>query len=174
MLKEYAEKRRFERTPEPGPDARRAGRDEPLRFVIQKHAATRLHYDFRIELGGALVSWAVPKGPSLNPQDKRLAVKVEDHPLDYQSFEGTIPQGEYGGGEVIIWDRGTYRAKKVTGSRADQEAELQQELERGLVEVELDGEKLRGGFAIVRREGNQWFLIKMRDEEASEEDILKD
>ena len=171
MLKDYAEKRDFEITPEPGPEEP-SGLAGPLTFVVQKHAATRLHYDVRLELDGALVSWAVPKGPSQNPDDKRMAVKVEDHPLSYGGFEGTIPQGEYGGGEVIVWDRGTYQPLKVQGDRKVQQDEVRTELERGLLEVILEGEKLHGAFVFVHTKGNQWLMIKMTDDFASKADVL--
>src|SRR5713226_1427851 len=155
-LKEYRRKRHFEETPEPaGKTARGKGRS----FVIQKHAATRLHYDFRIEMDGVLKSWAVPKGPSLNPADKRLAVQVEDHPLDYGGFEGVIPEGSYGAGEVIVWDRGTY---DVEGNLPER-----QQLERGELKLVLHGQKLRGSFVLVKlkrsEKGNEWLLIKHRD-----------
>src|SRR5262249_20873377 len=138
----------------------------PLRFVIQKHAARRLHYDFRLELGGVLKSWAVPRGPSLDPADRRLAVMVEDHPLDYRSFEGVIPEGTYGAGEVIVWDRGTYGVPGVTG-RAATEAALNDGLTKGHLRVELRGEKLHGQFSLVRLkrgESRDWLLLKKADE----------
>ncbi|HWD40647.1 MAG TPA: DNA ligase D [Fimbriimonas sp.] len=170
MLKEYAKKRHFGVTPEPGPQVQESPGE--LTFVVQKHAATRLHYDFRLELGGVLVSWAVPKGPSLNHADKRLAVHVEDHPLAYGGFEGMIPQGEYGGGEVIVWDRGIYHTDKAPLGRESQEKELKTQLERGMLEFVLEGEKLRGGWVLIHTRGNQWLLIKRDDEFASESDVL--
>jgi bifunctional non-homologous end joining protein LigD len=128
-------------------------------YVVQKHHAGHLHYDLRLESGGVLRSWAIPKGPSLDPAEKRLAVEVEDHPLDYAGFEGVIPEGEYGAGTVIVWDRGTYLPQGG--------ASLEEMLEKGAVKVELAGEKLRGGFAIVRtRLGGKrtnWLLIKEKD-----------
>src|SRR5439155_5697309 len=131
---------------------------KPLRFVIQKHAATRLHYDLRLEMAGVLRSWAVPKGPSLDPEDKRLAVLVEDHPLEYFDFEGVIPKGEYGGGTVMVWDWGGVRWLD-----GDPEAMV----ERGDVKFELFGRKLRGAFAVVGgRKDDNWFLIKKRDDAA--------
>src|SRR6202049_3867880 len=129
-LEEYKRKRRFEETPEP---PAKVQKKTEHRFVVQKHDATRLHYDFRLELDGVLKSWAVPKGPSMNPGDKRLAVQVEDHPFEYRKFEGSIPKGEYGGGEVIIWDQGTY-APEGTMSTRDQ-------LGRGELKFQLHGEK---------------------------------
>ncbi len=153
-LREYERKRDFERTPEPRGHAGRRRRHE-LRFVVQKHAASRLHYDFRLELDGVLKSWAVPKGPSLDPADKRLAVQVEDHPLDYGDFEGTIPKAEYGGGTVMLWDRGTWEPV----------GDAEEGLAGGKLELELAGEKLRGRWILVRTgsEGgkSQWLLRKL-------------
>src|SRR5437763_1098697 len=152
-LQHYRAKRNFKATPEPrGRVATRKPRE--LAFVIQKHAARNLHYDFRLDLGGVLVSWAVPKGPSLDPADKRLAMHVEDHPLEYFDFEGRIPKGEYGGGSVMVWDWGAVR---WLGD--DPEAMLG----RGDLKFELYGSKLAGAYAIVRaggrgREGNEWLL----------------
>jgi DNA ligase D-like protein (predicted 3'-phosphoesterase) len=160
-LHEYGRKRDFSKTPEPQ-GATVAQRGE--RFVIQKHAATRLHYDFRLEVAGVLKSWAVPKGPSMNPKDKRLAVPTEDHPLDYIDFEGVIPKGEYGGGSVIVWDAGSYR--NTTTSRGKPVTMLDA-LDRGHVSVWLDGHKLSGGFAltrVARGTDERWLLVKMRDE----------
>src|SRR6187549_422694 len=127
-LQEYVRKRDFARTPEPK-GRTKAKRARELRFVIQKHAATRLHYDFRLELEGVLKSWAVPKGPSLDPADKRLAVQVEDHPVEYGDFEGVIPKGQYGGGSVLLWDRGTWQP----------EDDVAPALARGKLEFSLDG-----------------------------------
>jgi bifunctional non-homologous end joining protein LigD len=160
-LKAYRGKRDFSATPEPAPRAAKPHR-EPI-FVVQKHDASRLHYDFRLEGDGVLKSWAVPKGPSMDPADKRLAVHVEDHPLDYATFEGDIPEGHYGAGHVEIWDDGTYR---IPPER--QRESLTQMIEAGRVEVELAGEKLRGRFALVRMSGRRggkdnWLLIKMKD-----------
>ncbi len=158
-LAEYRRKRRFAETPEPR--GKKARKDERV-FGIQKHAARRLHYDLRLEVGGVLKSWAVPKGPSLNPGDKRLAVQVEDHPFDYRTFEGTIPEGNYGAGEVIIWDQGTYEPEGAL-SAAEQ-------LERGELKFRLYGKKLNGSFVLVKlkrsQAKNEWLLIKHRDEHA--------
>jgi bifunctional non-homologous end joining protein LigD len=156
-LEEYQKKRRFDRTPEP------AGKDaSPLTdntFVVQKHAARRLHYDFRLAINGTLVSWPVPKGPSMNPGDKRLAVQTEDHPLEYAGFEGKIPEGSYGAGTVMVWDRGTY-AVEGTASASEQ-------LRRGEIKFTLNGEKLRGSFVLVKlkhsEKGNEWLMIKHKD-----------
>ncbi len=155
-LKEYQKKRSFDRTPEPKGEVHGAGNRV---FVVQKHAATRLHYDLRLELDGVLKSWAVPKGPSMNPGDKRLAVQVEDHPFDYRKFEGSIPKGEYGGGEVIVWDEGTYAPEGSLGEH--------EQLVRGDFKFQLFGEKLRGSFVLVRlrtqKSKPEWLLIKHRD-----------
>ena len=159
QLSEYRRKRRFSETPEPRGKAAR--RDDKV-FVIQKHAATRLHYDLRLEVGGVLKSWAVPKGPSLNPGDKRLAVQVEDHPFEYREFEGSIPEGNYGAGEVIIWDQGTYEPEG-TLSAAEQ-------IDRGELKFRLHGVKLNGSFVLVKmkrsQKQNEWLLIKHRDDDA--------
>lgn len=172
-LQTYREKRDFERTPEPSGSARQKG-DAPL-FVIQKHAASTLHYDFRLEADDVLVSWAVPKGPSLNPSDKRLAVPTEDHPMEYADFEGTIPKGEYGGGTVIVWDTGTFR---LLPRDDESDATFADAYERGRVTVWLEGKKLVGGFALIRTgkgEKARWLLIKMDDERADPgRDVVKD
>src|SRR5712664_374224 len=158
-LAEYRRKRRFGDTPEPR--GKKARKDENI-FVIQKHAARRLHYDLRLEVGGVLKSWAVPKGPSLNPADKRLAIQVEDHPFEYRKFEGTIPAGNYGAGEVIIWDQGTYEPE---GS-----ASAAEQIERGELKFRLHGQKLNGSFVLVRLRRstgkNEWLLIKHKDSDA--------
>ena len=160
-LKEYARKRDFTKTPEPVPDEENAkGETRGGFFCVQRHDASRLHYDFRLEVGGVLVSWAVPKGPSLDPARKPLAMKVEDHPLDYGTFEGNIPAGNYGGGSVMLWDKGNY---EVIGEPA-----AEGQLERGDFKFALNGTKLKGAFAIVRMKnrgkGNEWLLIKKKDE----------
>lgn len=161
-LERYRSKRDFARTPEPPPGGKGAASGF---FIVQKHDATRLHYDFRLAHDGVLLSWAVTKGPSLDPNDKRLAVRTEDHPLDYADFEGTIPKGAYGGGTVMLWDRGDYRPLE----------DLDQGLKDGKIKVRLEGERLKGGFALVRmrpRQGEKrenWLLIKERDEQARED-----
>jgi bifunctional non-homologous end joining protein LigD len=171
-LEEYKRKRRFEETPEPPP---KVEKKSGHRFVVQKHRATRLHYDFRLEMEGVLKSWAVPKGPSLDPADKRLAMQVEDHPVSYFDFEGTIPEGNYGAGTVLVWDVGTWQplspvavnGKYVPGSDAEAAAMLA----KGDLKFRLNGKRLKGGFALVhirsRRSGNkgtEWLLIKKHDE----------
>jgi bifunctional non-homologous end joining protein LigD len=157
VLNEYRKKRDFKKTAEPAGDERHHGGDRA--FVVQKHAATHLHYDLRLEIDGVLKSWAVPKGPSLNPGDKRLAMQVEDHPFEYRKFEGSIPKGEYGGGEVIIWDQGTYAPEGTLSTK--------EQLAKGELKFQLHGEKLRGSFVILklRKPGNknEWLLIKHRD-----------
>lgn len=169
-LEEYAAKRRFDRTPEPaGQEAHSAG---PLKFVVQKHQASHLHYDFRLELAGVLKSWAVPKGPSMNPADKRLAMMVEDHPYDYRHFEGIIPKGQYGGGTVMIWDEGTY-THPDTLDRDEAEQLLKQGLHRGELKIVMAGSKLAGKFVLVRTGDpeNAWLLIKEKDKFVSGEEV---
>ncbi|WP_159469802.1 DNA ligase D [Dyadobacter sp. 3J3] len=172
-LVKYNEKRSFNKTPEPtGGKSKTA----PLRFVIQKHAASRLHYDFRLEMDGVLKSWAVPKGPSTDPSVKRLAMMVEDHPFDYKDFEGIIPNGNYGAGTVMVWDEGTYEPIEPTKGRKKQEEKLLEELKSGSLKFILHGKKLEGEFALVKTKGmadNSWLLIKHRDEFASDEDITQ-
>jgi len=173
-LEKYAEKRDFTKTREP--KAGRSKDKDHLMFVIQKHDASRLHYDFRLEMGGVLKSWAVPKGPSTDPKVKRLAMMVEDHPFDYRNFEGIIPEGEYGGGTVIVWDEGTYEPiEEIKGKKA-QEKHLLEQLKSGSVKIKLHGEKLEGEFALVKTHGmgeNGWLLIKHNDKFASDKDITK-
>ena len=166
-LDPYAAKRTFTRTPEPGP-AVIAGRAGPLLFVVQKHAASRLHYDFRLELDGVLKSWAVPKGPSLDPADKRMAVAVEDHPFEYASFEGVIPAKEYGAGRVIVWDCGVYSPDEDRrysfGDRREAQERTRAGIGQGKLSIFLRGEKLKGSFALVRTAASgQWLLIKHKD-----------
>ena len=161
-LKRYREKRDLHRTPEPDEGGREGQRP---RFVIQQHDASTLHYDVRLEVDGVLKSWAVPKGPSTDPRDKRLAIPTEDHPLAYADFEGVIPKGEYGAGTVLIWDRGDYRNLK----KDDERASVAEQLEDGHATVWLEGEKLRGGYALLRTnlsKGKDWLLVKMDDEAA--------
>jgi bifunctional non-homologous end joining protein LigD len=162
-LAEYNAKRDFTRTAEPAGRIPKS-RGKALHFVIQKHAASHLHYDFRLELDGVMKSWAVPKGPSLDPTVRRLAMEVEDHPISYNSFEGTIPKGEYGGGTVMLWDRGTYAAEDGGGAES-----LRRGYEKGELRFQMHGKRLLGGFVLarLRRPGRpQWLLIKRRDEHA--------
>jgi bifunctional non-homologous end joining protein LigD len=163
-LEEYRAKRRFENTPEPAPsEAESKSAARVGYFCVQRHDATRLHYDFRLEVGGVLKSWAIPKGPTLDPTVKHLAAHVEDHPLDYGGFEGNIPAGNYGAGSVMLWDRGTF---ELLG-----EAPAEEQLARGDFKFRLHGEKLNGDFALVRMKGrgkgNEWLLIKKRDQYAA-------
>src|SRR5687768_11823546 len=165
-LDEYARKRAFDRTPEP--QASVVERSGPLLFVVQQHAARRLHYDLRLECDGVLKSWAVPKGPALDPSEKRLAVQTEDHPFDYASFEGVIPPGQYGAGEVIVWDCGLYSPDEGQEywfhDRAQAERRVREGLEKGKLSVLLRGEKVKGSFALVRTaDGKNWLLIKHKD-----------
>lgn len=155
-LKAYQKKRNLKLSKEPAAKLRKK-RSSELQFVVHKHAASRLHYDFRLEMQGVLKSWAVPKGPSMNPADKRLAILVEDHPYEYKNFEGIIPEG-YGAGAVIIWDRGTYT--------------LDEEKKKSF-HITLKGKKLKGGFALVNFRANQWLLIKSKDRYASTQDVTQ-
>jgi bifunctional non-homologous end joining protein LigD len=169
-LTEYRKKRRFEVTPEPSGEIHPSRNDKAatLRYLIQKHRASHLHYDFRLEWNGVLLSWAVPKGPSLDPSVKRLASQVEDHPLEYEEFEGVIPPGEYGGGTVMVWDKGTW---------APEVPDVDEALHKGDLKFTLNGIKLKGSWVLVRtrgfgrRERPAWLLIKHRDLFASERDI---
>lgn len=168
-LREYRDRRDFKRSPEPsGADGRKPG--NRTIFVIQKHDASQLHYDFRLAIDGVLKSWAVPKGPSLDPRVKRLAVATEDHPLDYADFEGVIPVGEYGGGTVMVWDAGTW--KNCSHDDHNRRMSAERALAAGKLSFELWGKKLSGKWALVRmdRDGSrgkdQWLLIKERDEAA--------
>jgi bifunctional non-homologous end joining protein LigD len=167
-LREYEKKRRFNVTPEPPAKLGRAKRkSSALRFVVQKHRASHLHYDFRLEWDGVLLSWAVPKGPSMDPAEKRLAMAVEDHPLDYADFEGIIPAGEYGGGTVMVWDRGTYVPKTPDVGKA---------WRAGRLDFTLKGKKLTGDWVLVRtrgRDSRSWLLIKRHDETATSTDVLE-
>jgi bifunctional non-homologous end joining protein LigD len=171
-LTAYKQKRSFSDTPEP-----RGGKPDgkALQFVVQKHEASHLHYDFRLEMEGVLKSWAIPKGPSLNPADKRLAMMVEDHPFDYKDFEGIIPEGNYGAGTVMVWDEGTYEPLEETnGTKAAQNKLLLKELRGGSLKFRLNGKKLKGEFALVQTRGrgdNSWLLIKHRDKYASGEPV---
>ncbi len=160
-LAEYNRRRRFDVTPEPAGKAGKLRKHE-LEFVVQKHRARNLHYDFRLEHDGVMLSWAVPKGPSLDPSNKRFAMQTEDHPIEYNRFEGVIPEGEYGAGTVMIWDRGTWKP--------DVE-DVEQALAKGDLKFTLHGQKLRGSWVLVRMRGRQWLLIKHRDKAASPTDI---
>ena len=168
-LDTYKQKRNFKITPEPaGAPQKKKSASPKLQYVIQKHRATSLHYDFRLEHNGVLLSWAVPKGPSLDPSVKRLAMHVEDHPLEYGGFEGIIPEGEYGGGTVMVWDNGTWEPEIP---------DIDAALQKGDLKFTLHGKKLKGSWVLVHTRGfggsqNSWLLIKHRDEFASAEDIL--
>jgi len=168
-LDEYRKKRRFQVTPEPSGKTP-AGRPKvkKLRYVVQKHRASHLHYDFRLEWNGVLLSWAIPKGPSLDPSTKRFAVRTEDHPLDYADFEGVIPEGEYGGGTVMVWDTGTW---------SPEVSDVDEALKKGELKFTLNGKKLKGSWVLVRTRGfgrsrgESWLLFKHRDKFASRSDI---
>jgi len=167
-LAKYKEKRNFAVTPEPSGASKLRSAKHDLLYVIQKHRASQLHYDFRLEWNGVLLSWAIPKGPSLDPSVKRLAMQVEDHPVEYGGFEGVIPEGEYGGGTVMLWDNGTWSPESEDVNAA---------LKRGDLKFSLHGKKLHGSWAIVRTRGygsrsdRSWLLIKHRDDFASAKDI---
>ena len=161
VLAEYNRKRRFDVTPEP-PGRPRKARARTLEFVVQKHRATALHYDFRLEHEGAMISWAIPKGPAPDPSIKRLAMMTEPHPMDYNDFEGVIPEGEYGGGTVMIWDRGTWEPEVPDVTAA---------LAKGDLKFRLHGKKLRGSWVLVRTRNRQWLLIKHRDAAVTTEDL---
>jgi bifunctional non-homologous end joining protein LigD len=169
-LKDYHHKRNFERTTEPK-GTQKQRENHALLYVIQKHQASHLHYDFRLEWNGVLLSWAIPKGPSLDVAVKRLAMQVEDHPLEYGGFEGVIPEGEYGGGTVMLWDRGTWEPE---------DPDVDAGLKKGELKFTLHGKKLKGSWVLVRTRGfggagkTSWLLIKHRDEYASNEDILSE
>ncbi len=178
QLKEYQRKRDFEKTAEPSGDAAgtspRATAADQLHFVIQKHDASRLHYDLRLEIDGVMKSWAVPKGPSADPSVKRLAMQVEDHPIEYNSFEGTIPAGEYGGGTVMLWDHGTYEIENAPDD--DQNSSARDQYCDGELKVIFHGKRIKGSYAIVRTKGMggssskpSWLLIKHRDVQARPE-----
>lgn len=178
LLSKYNEMRDFAQTPEPAGDG--ATSVERRRFVVQKHDASQLHYDFRLEIDGVLKSWSVPKGPSLNPADRRLAMQTEDHPIAYASFEGHIPEGQYGAGDVIIWDEGSFAPQDKALSRvpaAEANAAASAGLGTGEIKFELEGQKLRGSWALVRmkgREENAWLLIKHNDAHADREHAITD
>ncbi|MGD0965721.1 MAG: DNA polymerase ligase N-terminal domain-containing protein [Candidatus Acidiferrales bacterium] len=171
-LEKYQQKRRFQGTPEPpAEDGRAKRKPSSLIFVVQKHRATQLHYDFRLEWNGVLLSWAVPKGPSLDPAVKRLAMQVEDHPVEYATFEGVIPAGEYGGGTVMVWDKGTWEPEQPDPDEA---------FKKGDLKFTLRGKKLTGSWVLVRTRGfggssgrSSWLLIKHRDRYASRKDIAQ-
>lgn len=172
-LNKYKSKRDFKKTKEP--EGKKKSNGKNLTFVVQKHNASHLHYDFRLELDGVLKSWAVPKGPSLDPNQKRLAMMVEDHPLDYRNFEGTIPKGNYGAGSVIVWDNGTYHSAEDS-SKKESEKIIKNGLEEGNLKFILNGKKLKGEFALVKMKNakeNSWLLIKKKDDFSSTKDILK-
>lgn len=169
-LNKYTQKRNFNSTNEPKGEMEKSGNE--LIFVVQKHAASHLHYDFRLEMDGVLKSWAIPKGPSMNPADKRLAIMVEDHPYDYKDFEGVIPEGNYGAGKVIVWDNGTYTLAEETEKIEDK---FKEEFNKGHLGLILKGHKLKGEFALVKLKGKQenaWLLIKKKDEFAVDDDVL--
>ena len=167
-LSQYKKKRNFKNTPEPETGKAKSGKAKI--FVIQRHHASHLHYDFRLELQGTLKSWAVPKGPSLNPADKRLAMMVEDHPISYATFEGDIPEGNYGAGHVDVWDHGTYEPVDKNGNKISY-TQFAKDLEEGSIKFVMKGRKLKGEFALVnmKKDEKTWLLIKHRDEYATDD-----
>ncbi len=171
----YKKKRSFAETPEP--TGGKSSLKNKLVFVVQKHDASHLHYDFRLEMDGVLKSWAVPKGPSLDPSVKRLAMMVEDHPFDYRNFEGIIPEGNYGAGTVIVWDEGTYEPlENVSDNKRENEKNLLKQLYAGSLKFVMDGKKLKGEFALVRTNyqgENSWLLIKHNDKFATDKDVTE-
>lgn len=172
-LSKYNLKRNFDSTNEPKGEIEKSKNE--LIFVVQKHSASHLHYDFRLEMNGVLKSWAIPKGPSMNPEEKRLAIMVEDHPYTYKDFEGTIPEGNYGAGTVIVWDYGTYTLADEQSTETV-EAKFKAGLQNGHLSFILNGKKLKGEFALVKlkiKQKDAWLLIKKEDQFASETDILK-
>lgn len=164
-LKTYKSKRNFSKTTEPKGKVKKIKSKKPI-FVIQKHAASHLHYDLRLEIDGVLKSWAVPKGPSTDPSVKRLAAETEDHPMDYANFEGVIPEGQYGGGTVMVWDNGTY--ENIKKDKDGKTKPMDECFKDGQIEVKLNGKKIKGAYALVKMKNKEknWLLIKMRDEEA--------
>jgi bifunctional non-homologous end joining protein LigD len=168
-LKDYEEKRKFKSTSEPkgiANDNKQSGKDKGLLFVIQKHYASRLHYDFRLELDSVLKSWAIPKGPTLDPSNKHLAVQVEDHPFEYKDFSGIIPEGNYGAGKVEIWDSGTYLALN-SSEIEDTTIKIREGFKKGHITIILSGNRLNGEFALIRlkkAKKNNWLLIKKNDQ----------
>lgn len=174
-LATYKKKRRFDETPEP--EGKPQHFADSLRFVVQKHKARQLHYDFRLEMEGVMKSWAVPKGPSLDPEDKRLAMMTEDHPFEYRKFEGVIPEGNYGAGPVIIWDEGSYTSLGAANSK-ETKKELLTGLHKGHITFVLNGKKLKGEFGLIKLrgenvKGNAWLLVKADDRYASKKDVTK-
>jgi DNA ligase D-like protein (predicted 3'-phosphoesterase) len=160
-LKDYKKKRDFSKTKEP--EARKNSTKKNI-FVVQKHDASNLHYDFRLEIDNVLKSWAIPKGPSLNPKDKRLAIETEDHPIDYAGFEGRIPEGQYGAGTVMVWDKGSF---ENSSKKDDKEISLKDAYKKGHITFILKGKKLKGEFSLIKtKRNNQWLLIKKNDKEA--------